>query len=54
MGYSLPELPEPDYRNVAKKLVKVEKPCVPELMGLMDCMKVEYLVFLEIFAYFKA
>ena len=32
-------LKEPDIRNVAKKLVRVEKPCVAELSTLMDCMK---------------
>ena len=38
MGYT--NLKEPDFRNVAKKLVRVEKPCVAELSTLMDCMKV--------------
>ena len=33
-------LKEPDFRNVAKKLVRVEKPCLAELSSLMDCMKV--------------
>ena len=46
MGHrkQIPDLPEPDIRNVAKKLVKVEKPCVAELSTLMDCMKVRQLV----------
>ena len=46
MGHrkQIPDLPEPDIRNVAKKLVKVEKPCVAELSTLMDCMKVRRLV----------
>ena len=40
MGVDWRKLPEPDVRNVAKKLVRVEKPCVAELATLMDCMKV--------------
>jgi hypothetical protein len=42
MGIDLRTLPEPDIRNVAKKLVRVEKPCVAELSTLMDCMKVRF------------
>ncbi len=40
MGINITIDKEPDYRKVAKKLVKVDKPCVQELSALMDCMKV--------------
>ena len=30
---------EPDWRNVSKKQVKAERPCVGELLSLMECMK---------------
>lgn len=38
MGFHLPTK-EPDWRNVSKKQVKAERPCVTELLSLMECMK---------------
>ena len=40
MGLHAPITKEPDWRNVARKAGKAEKPCVLELSALMDCMKV--------------
>lgn len=40
MGIKFEITKEPDFRKVAKNLVKVEKPCVEELQDLMECMKV--------------
>lgn len=37
MGFSITK--EPDWRNVSKKQVKAERPCVGELLSLMECMK---------------
>jgi hypothetical protein len=38
MGYSI-DTKEPDWRNVSKKQIKAERPCVGELLSLMECMK---------------
>eukprot|EP00798_Chlamydomonas_sp_ICE-L_P023068 gene23068-30260_t len=39
MGVKFEITRDPDYRKVAKKLVKVDKPCTVELIAMMDCMK---------------